>query len=77
MKKAKKKYTFFRYDGKVLLAKRETPFEMKLTARLLLDELCYAWNKKQLEIQLDAALENGEKEEFEKLSKQYREFIWE
>lgn len=77
MKKEKVIYKFFRYDGKVLLAKKEIPFEMKLTARLILDQLCYTWNKKQLQKQLNEALDNGEKEEFNKLSESYKSFIWE
>ncbi|MEI3614321.1 IDEAL domain-containing protein [Pseudogracilibacillus sp. SO30301A] len=77
MKKEKVNYKFFRYDGKVLLAKKEIPYEMKLTARLILDQLCYTWNKKQLQKQLNEALDNEEKEEFNKLSESYKSFIWE
>ncbi|MEI3607111.1 IDEAL domain-containing protein [Pseudogracilibacillus sp. SE30717A] len=77
MKKQKTNYRFIRYDGKVLLAKKEIPFEMKLAARLILDELCYTWNKKQLQKQLDQALLDGDEKEFATISKLYQQFILE
>lgn len=77
MKKHKVIYRFNRYDGEVLLAKIEIPFEMKLQATLILDQLCYSWNKKQLQKQLDDALARGDEKQFEELSKAYRNYIWE
>lgn len=77
MKKQKLVYRFYRYDGKVLLAKNETPFEIKLSSRLVLDKLCYTWNKKQLLNEIDEAIDCGDKERFEQLSEAYRSFVWE
>lgn len=77
MKKEKVVYRFHRYNGKVLLAKSEIPFHMKLTSRLVLDQLCYDWNKKYLQKQLDEALKRGDKEAFKQLSVEYRQFIYE
>lgn len=75
MKKQKLIYRFFRYDGEVILAKKETPFEIKLTARLVLDNLCYTWNKEQLQKQLDDAIDCGNVEKFNQLSTIYRSFV--
>ncbi len=77
MKKQKTNYRFFRYDGKVLLARKEIPFEMKLAARLILDELCYSWNKKHIQERLDQALLDGDEKEFANLSKEFQQFIME
>ncbi|HLR69882.1 MAG TPA: IDEAL domain-containing protein [Pseudogracilibacillus sp.] len=77
MKKQKIVYRFYRYDGKMLRAKSELPFDMQLFARLVLDELCDTWNKKQLRRQIDDALKNGDKEQFYKLSQAYKSFSWE
>lgn len=70
-------YRYYRYEGKVLLAKRETPFEMKLIAQLILDDLCYSWNKRQLERELNEAIDRGDKEKFNQLSVAYKEYVWE
>lgn len=75
MNKEKVVYHFNRYDGKVLLAKNEIPYHIQLTSRLLLDQLCYDWNKKQLQKQLDKVLIEGNKELFEQLSLEYRQYI--
>ncbi|MBO1002905.1 IDEAL domain-containing protein [Pseudogracilibacillus auburnensis] len=77
MKKQKLVYRFYRYDGKVLLAKNETPFEIKLSSRLILDKLCYTWNKKQILNEIDEAIDCGDKKRFEQLSEAYRSFVWE
>lgn len=74
MKKEKLIYRFYRYDGKMLLAKKETPFEIKLTARLVLDSLCYNWNKKQLLQELDKAIDHGDEQNFKQLSQAFRNF---
>jgi len=77
MKKQRAVYRFYRYNGKALQAKIESPFEMKLTAKLILDQLCYTWNKKQLQNQLNEALDSGDKQQFALLSEAYRSYIWE
>lgn len=77
MKKQKLVYRYFRYDGNVLHAKREIPYELKLSSRLLLDELCFSWNKAHLESAINHAIDEGNKEKFMKLSKEYKHFVWE
>lgn len=77
MEKARLVYQFHRYNGESLKAKREIPYELQLHARLVLDELCFVWNKQKLEEELNDSLETGNKEEFLKLSKIYKQFLWE
>ncbi|WP_249870194.1 IDEAL domain-containing protein [Oceanobacillus saliphilus] len=77
MKKEKIVYRFYRYQGKSINAKREIPYELRLFARLILDELCFTWNKIRLEEDLNSSLEKGNKEAFMKLSEAYRHFVWE
>lgn len=72
MKKERTVYKFYRYAGKAIVAKKDTPFEMKLQASLLLDDLCYTWNKRQLQKQLDQALDERDRDTFMKLSEEYR-----
>lgn len=77
MKKEKLVYRFVRYDGQILHAKREIPYELKLTSRLILDELCFKWNKEKLEAAINCSIDTGDKEEFLELSNKYRHFVWE
>ncbi|WP_404451641.1 IDEAL domain-containing protein [Virgibacillus necropolis] len=77
MKKQKIFYRYYRYDGKPLEAKREISFEFTLASRLLLDELCFQWNKEKLEDAINSSLDKGEKEKFLRLSEAYKHFIWE
>ncbi|MFD2042796.1 hypothetical protein ACFSTA_00570 [Ornithinibacillus salinisoli] len=77
MKKEKVIFRYHPYDGKVLQARREIPYEIKLTARLLLDEICFNWNKAQLEAKLNSSIEKGNKEAFSELRKAYLDYIWE
>lgn len=77
MKKQKVCYHFSRYDGKPLEGKREISYEFNLVSRLLLDELCFQWNKQKLEEALNDAIDNKEKEKFLQLSETYKQFIWE
>lgn len=77
MKKQKMNYRYVRYEGKILHAKREVSYEVRLSSRLLLDELCFNWNKEKLEAAINSSIETGNKEEFLKLSKEYRHYIWE
>lgn len=76
MEKQKVNYHYYRYDGEVLQAKREIPFEVKLSSRLILDELCYTWNKAKIEDAINTAIDQGNKEEFINLSKRYKQYIW-
>lgn len=75
MKKHKTNYRCLRYEGPMIHAKREIAFEIKLSTRLLLDELCYQWNKDMLEEAINESIDNGNKTEFLKLSEQYNKFV--
>ena len=77
MEKQQLNYRYCRYDGKELQAKREIPFEIKLSSRLILDELCYSWNKAKMEEAINIAIDQGNKDIFMNLSKQYKQYIWE
>ncbi|ASN06610.1 IDEAL domain-containing protein [Virgibacillus necropolis] len=77
MKKQKIFYRYYRYDGKPLEAKREISFEFKLASTLLLDELCFVFNKEKLEEAINNSIDRGDKERFLQLSEAYRHFIWE
>lgn len=77
MEKARTVYQFRRYDGESLKARREIPYELRLQAQLILDELCFKWNKKMLQKQLDYSIDTENKEEFMRLSEVYRHFLWE
>lgn len=77
MKKEKVVYLFCPYKGKVLNAKREISFEIRLTSRLILDEICFNWNKKILEDRINQSIQKGNKEEFASVRKEYLQYIWE
>ncbi|WP_047982525.1 hypothetical protein [Ornithinibacillus contaminans] len=77
MKKEKVIYRFCPYEGKVLNARREISFEIRLSSRLLLDELCFNWNKQVLEKKLNNSIEKGNIEEFRSVREQYLQYIWE
>ncbi|HEX6594458.1 MAG TPA: IDEAL domain-containing protein [Bacillota bacterium] len=77
MKKEKIIYQLIRYDGEVIQAKREIPYDIKLSSRLILDELCFNWNKNKLLKQIDKALEEGKRNKFKRLSETYNQYIWE
>lgn len=72
MKKQIVFYRFMRYSGKPLSARREISFEIKLTSRLILDELCFKWNKNQLETQINHSIDENNKEKFVLLSELYK-----
>ncbi|SES69050.1 hypothetical protein SAMN05216389_101430 [Oceanobacillus limi] len=77
MRKEKVIFRYHPYDGKVIKARREIPYDVKLTARLVLDEICFNWNKAQLEAKLNSSIEEGNKEKFEQLREAYLDYIWE
>ena len=79
MKKAKVSFrlNWFPSDEKVIHAKRDLPYEIKLASTLVLDELCYNWNKTILEQQVNEAIDHGDQETFEALSRQYKPFTFE
>lgn len=55
---------------------KEAPFEVAITARLLLDDICYRWNKEQLENAINEALDNNDHAAFMELSEKYRAYAW-
>lgn len=75
MKKQKNIYRFIPYEGQPLKAKREISFEIKLHSRLLLDELCYQWNKDMLEKKINKAIDTRNKKDFLYLSNKYKTLI--
>ncbi|WBX80073.1 IDEAL domain-containing protein [Virgibacillus salarius] len=77
MKKQKTVYQFYRYSGEKIQAKREIPFELRFSSRLLLDELCFNYNKTLLEDNINNSIDEGNRDQFLKLSEDYRHFIWE
>jgi len=76
MKKEKIIRVFFRYEGKPIQAKREVPYEIRLQARLMMDVVCFQFNKARLEEDLNIALEEGDKSAFQQLSGEYKHYIW-
>lgn len=77
MEKQKLICRFLPYEGKVIAAKREIPYEIKLSSRLILDELCFQYNKKTLEKAINVAIDTGRSDAFQELSKSYSHYIWE
>lgn len=77
MKQEKIVYRFFRYDGEPLTARKELNFEDQLYAQLILDELCFNWNKTHLEEELNHAIDTNNHKDFLETSKAYRQYIWE
>ncbi|HLS10093.1 IDEAL domain-containing protein [Lentibacillus sp.] len=77
MKKQKMAYQLYRYAGQPMKAKRDVPYELKLTAQMMLDELCFKWNKQQLVAAINHAIDTGDQEKFIQLSDEYRHYIWE
>ncbi|WP_226037998.1 IDEAL domain-containing protein [Aquibacillus saliphilus] len=60
-----------------IVAKREISYEIKLASKLLLDELCFNWNKAKLEEQINDSIDSNDKKTFLDLSKQYQHYTWE
>ncbi|UOQ46781.1 IDEAL domain-containing protein [Gracilibacillus caseinilyticus] len=80
MKKHKVSYqlkVFSMNQKQVLKAKREIPFEIQLASQLVLDDLCFSWNKARLEEKINQSIDDHNKEAFEELSKTYSSYIWE
>jgi len=77
MKKQKANYRYLRYEGHTLKARREISYEIKLSSRLILDELCFKWNKQQIEFAINRSIDTGNKELFLTLSEKYKSFLYE
>ncbi|WP_217586059.1 IDEAL domain-containing protein [Lentibacillus saliphilus] len=69
--------TYVRYTGPVIRAKREIPYELQVSARLIMDELCYKWNKNQLEAAINDAIDSGDRNMFLELGEQYKPYRYE
>ncbi|MGP4061928.1 IDEAL domain-containing protein [Halobacillus sp. H74] len=77
MRKQKIDYVIRRdpeYKGKEITAKRELSFGIQLASRLLLDHLSYQFNKERLDEKINLAIDNGDREEFERLSQLYQSY---
>ena len=57
------------------LIKNDIPFEMKLSARLIMDEICYNWNRQHIQKKIDDAIDEENFEALKKYSKIYRHYI--
>jgi len=79
MKKATVSFRLNRFpsDENVIYAMREVPYEIKLASTLVLDELCYNWNKTNLEQQVNEAIDYGDHEQFKQLSLMYKPYTFE
>lgn len=77
MKKEKLTYRFIRYEGLTIDAKREVSYEIKLISRMILDELCFNWNKERLLTALDHSFDYGNRKEFLRISEEYKQYVWE
>lgn len=77
MKKEKLIYKYKRYEGNVSSARKEIPFEFRLTSRMILDEICFQYNKQIIETSINQAIADDNKEKFMKSSEAFKQFIWE
>ncbi|WP_163582977.1 IDEAL domain-containing protein [Gracilibacillus saliphilus] len=80
MKKHKVSYqmkVFHMNPKSVLRARREIPYEIRLASRLVLDDLCFTWNKARLEEEINQSIDDNNKETFKTLSETYNSYIWE
>ncbi|MCP3032462.1 IDEAL domain-containing protein [Halobacillus sp. A1] len=75
MRKQKLIYVLRRDPGfrnREITAKRELSFGIKLASKLLLDQLCFQFNKERLDEKINLAIDNNDREEFERLSQNYK-----
>ncbi|ASF38680.1 IDEAL domain-containing protein [Halobacillus alkaliphilus] len=80
MRKQKMVYVIRRdpdYKGKEITAKRELSFGIQLASRLFLDQMSFEFNKDRLDEEINQAIDNGDRAEFERLSLQYTPYTWE
>ncbi|MCP3026780.1 IDEAL domain-containing protein [Halobacillus sp. A5] len=79
MRKQKLIYVLRRDPGfrnREITAKRELSFGIKLASRLFLDELSFQFNKERLDEEINTAIENNDRKEFERLSLKYQPYTW-
>ncbi|UOR13237.1 IDEAL domain-containing protein [Halobacillus amylolyticus] len=75
MRKQKVIYVLRRDPGfrnREITAKKELSFGIRLASRLLLDQLSFQFNKERLNKQINSAIDNNDREEFDRLSEQYQ-----
>ncbi|PKR78254.1 hypothetical protein CEY16_00405 [Halalkalibacillus sediminis] len=78
MKKQVTSYVLIRYHFPKhvkIKAKKDVPYEIRLAARLTLDELVFKLNKSQLEKQINQAIDDHDQHSFAELSKQYAKYV--
>lgn len=78
MKKQGTSYVLIKYQfpKKIAIrARREVPYEFRLVARLVLDELIFNQNKQTLERQINEAIDQNDTKRFYELSKQYSKYL--
>ena len=61
-------------DAKKSIIKQPISYEMKLTARFVLDEICFEANIAYLKEQIDVALDQGDREAFYTYSSLYKQY---
>ena len=61
-------------DAKKAVIKQPIPYEVKLTARFVLDEICFEANVAHLKEQIDVALDQGDREAFYTYSSLYKQY---
>ncbi len=67
---------FDRNPVKVIQARREISSEIRLAAKMVLDDICFQGNKARLDEAINQALDQSNEEAFQTLTKEYR-YIWE
>jgi hypothetical protein len=77
LKKQKVNYHFRRYAVTELYARKEIPYEFGLNAQLMLDEICFNWNKQKILDKIHNSIEMNNKEDFLKYSHEYKDYVWE
>ncbi|MBH0228681.1 IDEAL domain-containing protein [Halobacillus yeomjeoni] len=78
MRKQKMVYVIRRdpdYKGKKITAKRELSYGIRLASRLFLDEMSFQFNKKRFDEKINSAIDNNDREEFERLSKEFQLYV--
>ncbi|MFC4388643.1 IDEAL domain-containing protein [Gracilibacillus marinus] len=80
MKKQKMNYQlvpFVQNSNKEILARREISYEIKLASQLILDNLCFNWNKARLDERINQAIDDRNHQDFIMYSDSYKDYIWE
>ncbi|MGM8214759.1 IDEAL domain-containing protein [Bacillaceae bacterium W0354] len=78
MKKQGTSYVLIKYQFPkriAIRARREVPYEFRLAARLVLDELIFNKNKQTLEQQINEAIDHNDTKTFHALSKLYAKYL--